>query len=78
MLEKRPSEKALALMNCLPFAKYKNMKQFLNALTNHVREPAANYLSVFVSNCTSDFAKQVADPTNKKRKYIAEALGDKF
>jgi hypothetical protein len=77
MLENRPSEKVLTLMSNLAFAKNKNMKQFVTALTNHVRDPVGGYLSVFVNSCTSDFVKQVADPANKKRKYIVDALSTK-
>lgn len=73
-LEKKPSEKVINLMVGLDFAKYSVMRGFVSSLARHIADPAGRHLKVFLSSCTDEFVKQVADPRNKKRKFITDAV----
>ncbi|WP_172681812.1 glycosyltransferase family 2 protein [Pseudomonas sp. P1.8] len=74
MLEEKPDARILQLVRSLKFAKYTKCRDFIAALSAHVESPAHGYLKDFAKVCGEDLLKQIADPTNKKRKYIVNAV----
>jgi hypothetical protein len=73
-LDEKPDGKILQLVSSLNFAKYKRCGDFIVALNSHVASPRRGFLKEFAKTCGDDFLKQIADPGNKKRKYIANAI----
>jgi hypothetical protein len=74
LLAKEPDPTIIKLMNGLEFAKNTKFKGFVEALTGHIEEPTKGYLQTFISTCADDFKKQIADPGNKRRKFVVDAI----
>ncbi|WP_223511713.1 glycosyltransferase family 2 protein [Pseudomonas sp. GL-B-19] len=74
MLEKEPSFRLLELVSGLGFKKYTMYREFIVALSLHVESPNIGYLKIFASSCGDDFFKKIADPKNRRRKYIVSSI----
>lgn len=73
-LEKEPSSDLLQMIGALKFTKYKIYKDFCDAVSAHLSSPKSGHLKAFSESCDSDFLKKIADPGNKKRKFISDAI----
>ncbi|WPN45654.1 glycosyltransferase family 2 protein [Pseudomonas sp. P8_241] len=73
-LEKAPSSDILQMIGTLKFTKYKIYKDFFDALSAHLNSPKGGHLKAFSESCDLDFLKKVADPGNRRRKFISDAL----
>lgn len=74
VLGKEPTPHVIKLMRQLSFTKYTKIKDFMLALESYIKEPKAGHLKRFLETCDTEFVRQVADPDNKRRKYISDAL----
>jgi hypothetical protein len=73
-LEKEPNIKLVELMSNLKFTKYSRYREFILSLIAHMKSPEIGHLKVFANSCGDDFLKQIADPVNKRRMYVFNAV----
>lgn len=73
-LDKAPSLEILELIGGVKFTKYRVYKNFVEALCAHMMSPKKGHLKTFAESCDLDFLKKVADSSNKRRKFVSDAI----